>query len=148
MGLDASIVPQLKRAPDGKAEALFHDSVVKGVALAEGLQKALEQALTSLPIPKVMTYQLADGWSSVNFVRPAQAVGAARSRYRADQRAWSAGRPRDPGHRFEAAVSPVVLENADSYAHQLQAQGAVIASFRRAPCRNRAPVAGSCSQGG
>ncbi|MFO1385221.1 MAG: glycine--tRNA ligase subunit beta [Chitinivorax sp.] len=130
MGLDASIVPTLKRAPDGKAEALFHDSVVKGVALAEGLQKALEQALTSLPIPKVMTYQLADGWSSVNFVRPAHKLVALHG---ADIVPISvlglqAGRE-TLGHRFEAAVSPVVLENADSYAHQLQTQGAVIASF-------------------
>ncbi|WP_442975391.1 glycine--tRNA ligase subunit beta, partial [Salmonella enterica] len=33
------------------------------------------------------------------------------------------------GHRFEAAVSPVLLSSADSYATQLREQGAVIASF-------------------
>ena len=33
------------------------------------------------------------------------------------------------GHRFEAAVDPVVLRNADSYALQLRDEGAVIASF-------------------
>jgi len=33
------------------------------------------------------------------------------------------------GHRFEAAVDPVVLRNADSYALQLHDEGAVIASF-------------------
>ncbi|MEY3410129.1 MAG: 4-hydroxy-2-oxo-heptane,7-dioate aldolase, partial [Pseudomonadota bacterium] len=31
--------------PDGKAEALFYDSVVKGATLASGLQKALDEAL-------------------------------------------------------------------------------------------------------
>ena len=40
LGSDASAVPQLKRAMDGKAEALFYDSMVKGAMLAEGLQKA------------------------------------------------------------------------------------------------------------
>ena len=58
LGLDESIVPSLKRAGEGKSEALFFDSVAKGATLAEGLQKALDEALTKLPIPKVMTYQL------------------------------------------------------------------------------------------
>ena len=76
LGADASVVPGLKRAPDGKAEALFYDSTVKGATLVEGLQKALLEAIVKLPIPKVMSYQLeADcelpGWSSVSFVRPA-----------------------------------------------------------------------------
>src|SRR5574343_709007 len=43
LGADASVVPQLKRLPDGKAEALFLDSVVAGATLAEGLQKALDE---------------------------------------------------------------------------------------------------------
>jgi glycyl-tRNA synthetase beta chain len=76
LGADASIVPALKRQPDGKAEALFLDSRVAGATLAEGLQVALEAALAALPIPKVMSYQLADGWSSVNFVRPAHKLVA------------------------------------------------------------------------
>ncbi len=33
------------------------------------------------------------------------------------------------GHRFEAAVNPIKLKDADSYAEQLQTEGAVIASF-------------------
>ena len=33
------------------------------------------------------------------------------------------------GHRFEAAVDPVVLKDADSYAATLRTDGAVIASF-------------------
>ena len=54
VGADASAVPTLKRQLDGKAEALFLDSVVTGATLAEGLQKALTEALAKLPIPKVM----------------------------------------------------------------------------------------------
>ncbi|MDO9244808.1 MAG: glycine--tRNA ligase subunit beta, partial [Rhodocyclaceae bacterium] len=56
-GADASVVPKLKRAMDGKAEALFLDSVMPGATLTEGLQGALEAALAGLPIPKVMSYQ-------------------------------------------------------------------------------------------
>src|SRR6188768_1918640 len=79
LGADASAVAGLKRAMDGKAEALFHDSTAKGATLAEGLQKALLEAIAKLPIPKVMTYQLESGcelpgWSSVSFVRPAHSL--------------------------------------------------------------------------
>src|SRR6478736_1482862 len=80
LGADASAVPQLKRAQDGKAEALFYDRTAKGVTLAEGLQKALNEAIAKLPIPKVMTYQLADGWTDVKFVRPAHALVALHGR--------------------------------------------------------------------
>ena len=70
LGADESAVPRLKRQLDGKAEALFLDSVVPGATLAAGLQQALADTLAGLPIPKVMKYQLADGWTSVDFVRP------------------------------------------------------------------------------
>ena len=76
LGADASAVAGLRRENDGKADILFYDSMAKGATLAEGLQKALEAALSALPIPKVMTYQLQDGWSSVNFVRPAHGLVA------------------------------------------------------------------------
>ena len=130
MGLDASVVPNLKRASDGKSEALFHDSVAKGATLAEGLQKALDEALTRLPIPKVMTYQLQDGWSTVNFVRPVHGLVALHGAEVVPVAVLglSAGRTTQ-GHRFEAAVNPVSLKDADSYAAQMASEGAVIASF-------------------
>lgn len=130
LGADASAVPRLKRAMDGKAEALFHDSTVKGVTLAEGLQKALSESLAKLPIPKVMTYQLADGWSDVKFVRPAHALVALHGSEVVPVQALGlqAGRITQ-GHRFEAAVPQVVLQDADSYAATLEKDGAVIAGF-------------------
>jgi len=129
-GADASAVPQLKRALDGKTETLFLDIVVQGTLLTDGLQKALQDAISQLPIPKVMTYQLADGWQSVHFVRPAHSLVALHG---ADVVPVSvlglqAGRETQ-GHRFEAKVNPIVLHNADSYAQQLQTEGAVLAGF-------------------
>lgn len=130
LGADASAVAGLKRAPDGKAEALFYDSTVKGATLAEGLQKALLESIAKLPIPKVMTYQLADGWSDVKFVRPAHGLVALHgsSVVAVEALGLKAGNSTH-GHRFEAAVDPVVLKDADSYAVTLQKDGAVIASF-------------------
>jgi glycyl-tRNA synthetase beta chain len=130
LGQDAACVPKLKRVVDGKAEALFLDTVAAGATLAVGLQAALNDTLAKLPIPKVMQYQLADGWTSVNFVRPAHGLVAL---YGADVLpvellGLKAGRDTH-GHRFEAAMDPVVLQHADHYAEQLKEQGAVIASF-------------------
>jgi glycyl-tRNA synthetase beta chain len=130
MGLDESAVAQLTKQIDGKNEALFLDVTQKGAALNEGLQKALEEAIQKLPIPKVMTYQLADGWSSVNFVRPAHGLVALHGN---DVIAISVlgltAANTTQGHRFEAVNPTVTITNADTYAEQLKTEGAVIASF-------------------
>lgn len=151
LGADASAVAGLKRAPDGKAEALFYDSTVKGATLAEGLQKALLEAIAKLPIPKVMTYQLADGWSDVKFVRPAHGLVALHgSEVVAIEALGLKAGNSTHGHRFEAAVDPVVLADADSYAATLQKDGAVIASFaeRRADIVRQLNVAAAQVGGG
>ena len=135
LGADASAVPGLKRAMDGKAEALFYESTAKGATLAEGLQKALAEAIAKLPIPKVMSYQLESGcelpgWSSVSFVRPAHGLMALHGDTVVPIEALGLKAGREThGHRFEAAVDPVVLRDANSYALQMQEDGAVIASF-------------------
>jgi len=135
LGADASAVAGLKRAMDGKAEALFFDSVQTGVELAAGLQKALDEAIAKLPIPKVMSYQLETdcelpGWSSVNFVRPAHGLVALHGADVVPVKALglTAGNATH-GHRFEAAIDPVPLADADAYAATLAKDGAVIASF-------------------
>jgi len=137
LGMDASVVPSLKRAMDGKAEALFMDRVVKGEVLADGLQMAIQEAIDHLPIAKVMTYQLhknceKPGWSSVEFVRPAHRLVALHG---ADIVPVSvlgllAGRTTQ-GHRFEAASATIDIRDADSYEAQMESEGAVIPSFTK-----------------
>ncbi|MCE4556473.1 glycine--tRNA ligase subunit beta [Roseateles cellulosilyticus] len=130
VGAGPEVVPQLKRQPDGKAEALFWDNLQPGATLAQGLQKALDEALAKLPIPKVMTYQLADGWSDVKFVRPAHGLIALHGADIVPVQALglTSGRTTQ-GHRFEATQATVGIDAADSYAAQLRDQGAVIAGF-------------------
>lgn len=156
LGADASAVPQLKRAMDGKAEALFYDSMVKGATLAEGLQKALLEAIAKLPIPKVMSYQLErdcelPGWSSVSFVRPAHGLVALHGADVVPVHALglTSGNTTQ-GHRFEASVSPVVIQHADQYAETLRKGGAVIASFaeRKAEIAGQLAAAAASMGGG
>jgi glycyl-tRNA synthetase beta chain len=135
LGADESAVAGLKKAIDGKAEALFYESTAKGAMLADGLQKALAEATAKLPIPKVMSYQLESGcelpgWSSVSFVRPAHSLLALHG---ADVVPITAlglkSGNSTQGHRFEARKSPVAIADADAYASTLLADGAVMASF-------------------
>jgi glycyl-tRNA synthetase beta chain len=86
--------------------------------------------LNQLSIPKVMSYQLQDGWTTVSFVRPAHKLVVLHGSNVIDIDALGlqAGRETQ-GHRFEASMNPVVLKSADSYAQQLETEGAVIASF-------------------
>ena len=130
LGAGAEAVPSLQRRSDGKTEALYFETVVPGASLDEGLQRALDETLAKLPIPKLMSYQLDDGWSTVNFVRPAHGLVALHGDaiVRCYALGLVAGRTTQ-GHRFEAAQHPISLRDADSYEQQLESEGAVIASF-------------------
>ena len=152
LGAGEEAVASLTRQGEGKAEALFHASTVRGVMLADGVQKALDEAIAKLPIPKVMRYQLADGWSSVHFVRPAHGLVVLHGTevlIGVKALGLTAGTATH-GHRFEAAVDPVVIRSADDYAAQLREEGAVIASFaeRRAEIARQLQAAAERVGGG
>ena len=137
LGLDEMVLSQLKRAPDGKAEALFYDSVVEGVELAQGIQIALDETIAQLPIPKLMSYQLQQdcalpGWSSVKFVRPAHGLLVMHGAQvvKTEILGLKSGNS-TLGHRFEAKLSTITITHADEYENQLLVQGAVVASFTK-----------------
>ncbi len=137
------------RQPDGKAEALFLTERIAGKTLAQGLQVALEAALAGLPIPKVMSYQLADGVTTVQFVRPAHRLTAlwGEAVVPVSVLGLQAGRL-TMGHRFQG-VREIRLDRAEDYAATLASQGNVVASFheRRALVES-ALVQMARSQGG
>ena len=157
LGAEDTPVRQLQRAADGKNEALFLDRVLPGATLASGLQQALSDAISQLPIPKVMQYPqpapagsaassvpggeggdrgaagdtaFQPGWTRVQFVRPAHGLVALHGAVVVPVSALGlqAGRT-TRGHRFEARQPQITLRDANSYAGQLRDEGAVIASF-------------------
>jgi len=130
LGIEVFAVGELRRENDGKADILFYENIVEGATLAEGLQRAIETALAALPIPKMMSYQLADGWTSVNFVRPARSLLAMHGAaiVPVTVLGLSSGK-QTYGHRFEVSKEPIVIEHVDYYARTLREKGAVIASF-------------------
>lgn len=144
MGLDASAVDKLRTENDGKTDNLFLDMSKTGATLSEGLQKAIEEALAKLPIPKVMSYQINDGWETVNFVRPAHGLIALHGSdvIPVSVLGLSASNT-TTGHRFESKKAVLTINDADSYEQQLKAEGAVIASFeaRKADIANQLKAA-------
>jgi len=119
----------LTRAMEGNAEYAFLSQTIPGATLAAGLQAALDESIAKLPIPKVMGYQLADGTTTVSFVRPAHGLVALHGSDIVAVKALglSAGRIVH-GHRFQGARG-IELENAADYQPKLMAEGGVIAGF-------------------
>ena len=118
---------ELERAPDGKAESFFYTYTAAGNTLQAGLQAALEESLTKLPIPKVMSYQRPDG-ETVQFVRPVHKLIALHGEHVVPIGilGLQAGRT-TLGHRF-LAQGELTLMHADDYAVVLEKNGKVIAS--------------------
>jgi glycyl-tRNA synthetase beta chain len=120
---------QIKEQLRDREGFVFLDQTIAGPTLAEGLQIALEEAVSKLPIPKVMSYQLADGATTVKFVRPARGLVALHGTtvVPVSILGLEAGRITH-GHRFQG-VNDITIPAADAYAVSLAAHGNVIASF-------------------
>ena len=120
-------VSDLERAVDGKAESFFYSYTAPGTALAGSLQLALEESISKLPIPKVMSYQRPDG-ETVHFVRPVHSIIALHGTDIIPLAALglTAGRITQ-GHRFLSA-GQVTINHADDYNRALKEEGKVTAN--------------------
>lgn len=128
LGITASVA-DLKRVNDGKNEQLVYEGVRAGVAVKDALQKALEESVKNLPIPKVMNYQLADGETTVQFVRPVKHLTALYGEDVVDLEMFGlkAGRV-TMGHRFESA-GEIEIASADAYEDTMRSVGHVVADY-------------------
>ncbi len=128
-GLSHLGVDDLIMESDGKQDYLYARGVAAGETLHAGLQKALDHAITHLPIPKVMRYQLADGVSSVRFVRPAHRLIAlwGNDVVPVEALGLTAGRSTE-GHRF-MSQGELEIDSAENYEGHLLEAGSVVASF-------------------
>jgi len=128
-GRDHIALDELERASDGKAESFFFTYTAPGQPLAAGLQATLEDNVTKLPIPKVMTYQRPDG-ETVQFVRPVHGITALLDDTVVPLSLLGLQSDRTTlGHRFLSTKSQLTITSADSYAETLRNEGKVIASF-------------------
>ena len=128
-GLDNIDLATLERESDGKQDYLVARGTAPGAQLAAGLQEGIDAAIDGLPIPKVMRYQLADGVTTVKFVRPAHGLVALFGADVVPVTALGLTAGRDTlGHRFMSSGA-VSFADADAYAATLAEKGHVVASF-------------------
>lgn len=128
-GLEHLTASDLITESDGKQDYLYARGVAAGAALADGLQAALDEAIAGLPIPKVMRYQLADGLTSVKFVRPAHSLVALWGEQVVAISALGLQSGRSTlGHRFMCKQA-ISITSPDTYESQLLNEGRVVVSF-------------------
>ena len=128
-GRDSIELAELEQANDGKADSFFFTYTAPGQSLAEGLQPTLEENITKLPIPKVMSYQRPDG-TTVQFVRPVHGLIALLNDTIIPLTLLGLQSSNTTlGHRFLSKESSIRIPSATSYADVLREQGRVIASY-------------------
>ncbi len=123
-GSDAFVIKQ-----EGKAEFVYLQTIAKGQTLDRALEESLNESIDRLPIPKVMTYQLPDGLTTVKFVRPAHGLVALHGDkvIKVCTLGLTAGRTTH-GHRF-LGNADIELKSATDYEAALQESGKVVAGF-------------------
>ena len=121
-------VADLTHASDGKQDCFYAKALVKGAVLADTIQAIVEDAIAKLPIPKLMQYQLADGVTSVSFVRPAHRVVALHGSQVLPLALLGLQSDRlTQGHRFQGN-QVISIDHADTYEAALL-NARVIVSF-------------------
>jgi glycyl-tRNA synthetase beta chain len=115
-----------------KEEILYIEKDITGKKLYEIVEGLIHDCLIKLPIKKVMTYQLEDGWETVNFVRPAKNLVILHGSKLINATVLGIKSSRTTvGHRFESKNKVIELVHANDYADKLLKEGSVIASFEK-----------------
>lgn len=126
---DVDVKDIVVRAAEADTEYAFLTQTISGQSLQVALTSALEEAIEKLPIPKVMSYQLTDGLTSVKFVRPAHGLLALHGGNVVGVFALGLDAARvTHGHRF-LGKADIELAHADDYEARLRDDGKVIADF-------------------
>ena len=103
---------------------------LKGIKLEDSLNDIIKNSLQKLAIKKVMSYQLEDGWTSVNFARPMRGLIVLHGKRVLNANVLgctSSNKTR--GHRFESNKETIIIKHADDYEKTLETDGNVIVCF-------------------
>ena len=103
---------------------------IKGLKLENGLNDIIKNSLQKLAIKKVMSYQLKDGWTSVNFARPMRGLIVLHGKQVLKASVLGCTSSNTTlGHRFESKKETITIKHADDYEKTLETDGNVIACF-------------------
>ena len=139
IGLNEKALSEIVKKNENNAEILYINKNVEGAKLKNIIAECISSSLSRLPIKKMMSYQLADGWTTVYFVRPAHGLVILHGANIIDANVLGISSNRTTfGHRFESKKEIIEIQHADQYKEQMKAEGAVIVSFdeRKALIKN------------
>jgi glycyl-tRNA synthetase beta chain len=115
----------LERRQTAKGEIVVANFTLPGAELEAVLAQIVEQALSKLPVPKMMRW----GDGEAQFVRPVHGLVMMHGAHVVPGTVLGVSASSTTrGHRF-MALGPIALENADEYEARLRDDGMVIADF-------------------
>ena len=123
-------IKKIKKEDEKGQQILYIEKDIAGINLEDILSEIINYCINQLPIKKMMSYQLEDGWTSVNFVRPVKNLLILHGKkilkvstlgFEANNKSF--------GHRFESKEKKLTIDHADNYEKILLETGGVIASY-------------------
>jgi len=123
-------ISRIKKEDEKGQQILYLEKDIAGINLEDILSEIINNCINQLPIKKMMSYQLEDGWTSVNFVRPIKNLLILHGKkilkvsslgFKANNQSF--------GHRFESKEKVLNIDHADNYEKILLETGGVIANF-------------------
>ncbi len=139
VGLDDKAFDNIIKKNENSSEILYIDKNIEGKKLKDIIGECITSSLSRLPIKKMMSYQLSDGWTTVNFVRPVHGLIVLHGANIIKTNILGIESNRNTlGHRFESKKEIITIGHADSYKEQMKTEGNVIVSFeeRKALIKN------------
>jgi glycyl-tRNA synthetase beta chain len=123
-------IEDLEIKEDKGQKFIYVTKKLKGLKLEDSLNDIIKNSIQKLAIKKVMSYQLEDGWTSVNFARPMRSLIALHGKQVLNSSVLGCKSSNTTrGHRFESNKETIIIKHADNYEKTLESDGNVIACF-------------------
>ena len=123
-------ISRIKKEGEKGQQILYLEKDIAGINLEDILSEIINNCINQLPIKKMMSYQLEDGWTSVNFIRPIKNLLILHGKkiLKVSSLGFEANN-QSFGHRFESKEKVLNIDHADNYEKILLKTGGVIANF-------------------
>jgi glycyl-tRNA synthetase beta chain len=125
-------IKRIKKEDEKGQQILYIEKDIAGINLEDILSEIINNCINQLPIKKMMSYQLEDGWTSVNFVRPIKNLLILHGKkiLKISLLGFEANN-KSLGHRFESKEKILTIDHADNYEKILLETGGVIVNYKQ-----------------
>jgi len=125
-------IKRIKKEDEKGQQILYIEKDIAGINLEDILSEIINNCINQLPIKKMMSYQLEDGWTSVNFVRPIKNLLILHGKkiLKISSLGFEANN-KSLGHRFESKEKILTIDHADNYEKILLETGGVIVNYNQ-----------------